>query len=245
MRFHWKNFSGNFFMTSGNEVPLRVAASYSQVQVQTDHRLVKCIAEQIGDNKIDAAGFDPLVTLHSVSEKDPGKMDGVIRIFAGIADTQNCAIDLSHHTRKLAAGSDSDAYDIDDVRGVKAITDAMRAVRLLNYMSAKDAENAGLLDLPFPHRPRQGELLTARKNRNLAEIRQRRPPKRGRRGRDSLTTPLAFMKAWTKALETPTSPARFPPAAPRLGPNSGGCRTDWTQIQNRNRKENKKSRSQQ
>jgi AAA domain len=40
--------SGNFFMTSGNEVPLRVAASYSQVQVQTDHRLVKCIAEQIG-----------------------------------------------------------------------------------------------------------------------------------------------------------------------------------------------------
>jgi hypothetical protein len=27
----------------------------------------------------------------------------------------------------------------------------------------------------------------------------------------SLTTPLAFMEAWTKALETPT-----PPAAPRL-----------------------------
>ncbi len=139
--------SGNFFMTSGNEVPLRVAASYSQVQVQTDHRLVKCIAEQIGDNKIDASCFDPLVTLHSVSEKDPGKMDGVIRIFAGIADTQNCAIDLSHHTRKLAPGSDNDAYDIDDVRGVKAITDAMRAVRLLNFMSAKDAENAGLLEM--------------------------------------------------------------------------------------------------
>jgi RecA-family ATPase len=141
--------SGNFFMTSGNEVPLRVAASYSQVQVQTDHRLVKCIAEQIGDNKIDAAGFDPLVTLHAVSEKDPGKMDGVIRIFAGIADTQNCAIDLSHHTRKLPPGSgDGDVYyDIDDARGVKAITDAMRAVRLLNFMSKQDAENAGLLEM--------------------------------------------------------------------------------------------------
>jgi RecA-family ATPase len=141
--------SGNFFMTSGNEVPLRVAASYSQVQVQTDHRLVKCIAEQIGDNKIDAAGFDPLVTLHAVSEKDPGKMDGVIRIFAGIADTQNCAIDLSHHTRKLPPGSgDGDVfYDIDDARGVKAITDAMRAVRLLNYMSKQDAENAGLMEM--------------------------------------------------------------------------------------------------
>jgi RecA-family ATPase len=141
--------SGNFFMTSGNEVPLRVAASYSQVQVQIDHRLVKCIAEQIGNNKIDAAGFDPLVTLHSVSEKDPGKMDSVIRIFAGIADTQNCAIDLSHHTRKLPPGSgDGDVfYDIDDARGVKAITDAMRAVRLLNYMSKQDAENAGLMEM--------------------------------------------------------------------------------------------------
>jgi hypothetical protein len=32
----------------------------------------------------------------------------------------------------------------------------------------------------------------------------------------SLTTPLAFMAAWTKALETPTSPGSIPPAAPRL-----------------------------
>jgi hypothetical protein len=95
---------GRFFMTSGNEVPLRVAQSYTQVQLQTDHRLVKCIAEQIGDNKIDVANFDPLVTLHAVSENDPGKMDGVVRIFSGIADTQNCAIDLSHHTRKLPPG---------------------------------------------------------------------------------------------------------------------------------------------
>jgi AAA domain len=138
---------GNFFMTSGNEVPLRVAQSYTQVQVQTDHRLVKCIADQIGDNKIDAAGFDPLVTLHAVSEKDPGKMDGVIRIFQGIAEARNCATDLSHHTRKLPPGSGDDIlYDIDDARGVKAITDAMRAVRLLNFMSSKDATDAGLLE---------------------------------------------------------------------------------------------------
>jgi hypothetical protein len=34
----------------------------------------------------------------------------------------------------------------------------------------------------------------------------------------SLTTPLAFMEAWTKALETPTSPG-----------SNGGCRTERTQ----------------
>jgi RecA-family ATPase len=138
---------GSFFMTSGNEVPLRVAQSYSQLQVQTDHRLIKCIAEQIGDNKIDVANFDPLVTLHAVSENDPGKMDSVIRIFSKIADTQNVAIDLSHHTRKLAPGSGADDYGIDDMRGAGSIKDAMRAVRMLNYMSRQDAENAGLLEM--------------------------------------------------------------------------------------------------
>jgi hypothetical protein len=34
----------------------------------------------------------------------------------------------------------------------------------------------------------------------------------------SLTTPLAFMEAWTKALETPTSPGSIPPAAPPSAP---------------------------
>jgi len=85
-------------MTSGIEVPLRVAESYNQVRLQTDHRLVKCITEMVGDNKIDAVSLDPLVTLHGVRESDPGQMDGVVRIFTKISDDQNCAIDLSHHT---------------------------------------------------------------------------------------------------------------------------------------------------
>jgi RecA-family ATPase len=136
-----------FFMTSGNEVPLRVAETWSQVRLQTDHRLVKCITEQIGDNRIDTAMLDPLVTLHGVPENNPGQMDQVIRIFTRIADGQNCAIDLSHHTRKLAPGSGNDDVTIDDMRGAGAIKDAMRAVRMLNVMSLKDAENAGVDEL--------------------------------------------------------------------------------------------------
>jgi len=135
-----------FFMTSGNEVPLRVAETWSQVRLQTDHRLVKHITEAIGDNKIDAGMFDPLVTLHGVGENNAGQMDQVIRIFTRMADSQNCAIDLSHHTRKLAPGS-ADDYGIDDMRGAGAVKDAMRAVRMLNVMSSKDAENAGIMDI--------------------------------------------------------------------------------------------------
>ena len=135
-----------FFMTSGNEVPLRVAETWSQVRLQTDHRLVKCITEAIGDNRIDVAILDPLVTLHGVPENNPGQMDQVIRIFTRLADSRNCALDLSHHTRKLAPGS-SDDVTIDDMRGAGAVKDAMRAVRMLNVMSPKDAENAGLMEL--------------------------------------------------------------------------------------------------
>jgi hypothetical protein len=135
---------GWFFMTSGNEVPLRVAQGYSNLNI--DHRLVKCIIEAIGDNKIDVATFDPLVTLHGVPENDTGKMDTVVRIFAKMADTQNCAIELSHHTRKLLPGSTED-YSVDDMRGAGSLKDAMRAVRMLNFMSKTDAEGAGIAEL--------------------------------------------------------------------------------------------------
>jgi RecA-family ATPase len=138
---------GWFFYTSGNEVPLRVAQTYREVQLQTDHRLVKQITEAIADNKVDVVTFDPLVTLHSVPENNPGQMDGVIRIFTRIADTQNCAIDLSHHTRKLPPGSSGEDYSVDDMRGARAISDAMRAVRILNFMSEGEAETAGLLEV--------------------------------------------------------------------------------------------------
>jgi RecA-family ATPase len=135
---------GWFFMTSGNEVPLRVAQGYSNQNI--DHRLVKCIVEAIGDNKIDVATFDPLVTLHGVPENDTGKMDTVVRIFAKMADTQNCAIELSHHTRKLLPGSTED-YSVDDMRGAGSLKDAMRAVRMLNFMSKPDAEGVGIAEL--------------------------------------------------------------------------------------------------
>jgi RecA-family ATPase len=140
-----QELSGWWFMTSGNEVPLRVAQGYNALNI--DNRLVKCMTEQIGDNKIDVAAFDPLVTLHNVSEKDPGRMDAVIRIFAGMADRLNCAVELCHHTRKLLPGSAEEDYTIDDARGAGAVKDALRAVRLLNFMSKSDAEGAGIGEL--------------------------------------------------------------------------------------------------
>lgn len=139
-----EELQGWFFMTSGNEVPLRVANGYNDLRL--DQSLIKCINGEIAGNAIDIALLDPLITLHGVSEQDNNKMDTVIRIFASIADAQDCAIGLAHHTRKQSPGATGGDYGVDDMRGASAIRDAVRAARMLNQMSAKDAESAGVPD---------------------------------------------------------------------------------------------------
>jgi RecA-family ATPase len=129
------------WITSGNEFPLRLAKGYTNLQV--DRALVQQISDAIGTNQIDLAAFDPFVTMHSVSEGDPGKMDTVVRLFAGIADEHGASIELNHHVRKPAAGAEAD-HDVFDIRGVLAITDAVRAARILNRMNKQDAGNAGI-----------------------------------------------------------------------------------------------------
>ena len=70
-------------------------------------------------------------------------MDTVVRIFASIADAENCAIGLAHHTRKHPGGRDHD-YGADDMRGASATRDAVRAARMLNQMGAKEAGEVGI-----------------------------------------------------------------------------------------------------
>jgi RecA-family ATPase len=136
-----EELEGYLWLTSGTEFPLRVAKGYNALEINDG--LVRQISNVISENQIDLAAFDPLVTLHSVSEGDPGKMDAVIRIFAGIADEYDASIELNHHVRKPAAGIEAD-IDLHDIRGAMAITDAVRAARVLNRMSRGDAENAGV-----------------------------------------------------------------------------------------------------
>ena len=76
-------------------------------------------------------------------ETDNTKMDQVIRIFAGIADENRCAIELSHHVRKGASGSNGD-YGAADIRGATAIHDAIRGARMLNHMSDQDARDLAI-----------------------------------------------------------------------------------------------------
>ena len=135
------DLQGRLWITSGTEFPLKVASGYANLEINSG--LVQQMSDCIGEHEIGLAIFDPLVTLHSVPELDTGKMDAVIRVFAGLSAEHNTAIDLAHHVRKLASGSGGTDYDVSDIRGVAAIVDAVRAARILNRMNTKDAEMAG------------------------------------------------------------------------------------------------------
>jgi AAA domain len=109
----------------------KAANGYAELKVDT--ALIAEMTRVIADNAIDVVMFDPLVTLHSVNESDNGRMDVVIRIFAKLADACGCSVDISHHTRKLAAGSFD--HTVDDARGASSVRDAVRMLRILNIMS--------------------------------------------------------------------------------------------------------------
>jgi RecA-family ATPase len=136
-----RQLEGWLFLTSGSEFPLKVATGFSELRI--DGKLVDRIAEQIAENKIDVAILDPLITLHGVSEGDNVRMDTVIRLFSGIADAENCAIELSHHMRKMPAGVNAD-YTAADIRGATAIFDAVRSARVINRMSDKEGAELAL-----------------------------------------------------------------------------------------------------
>jgi hypothetical protein len=133
-----QELEGWLFRTSGAEMPLKVAHGFGDLKI--DNALIGEMTRAIQENSIDLVILDPLVTIHSVGENDNGKVDAVIRLFARMASDCDCAIDISHHTRKQASGLNID-HGVDDSRGAGAFRDACRSMRVLNPMSKEDGKS--------------------------------------------------------------------------------------------------------
>jgi hypothetical protein len=98
------------------------------------------IERLVTELQLDVVIFDPLIAFHRVPEGDNTLMEQVIKDgFGEIATRTNCCIELSQHTRKSTHGQHGE-LTVDDSRGAGAITNAARSVRVLNRMSAEEAE---------------------------------------------------------------------------------------------------------
>jgi RecA-family ATPase len=138
--FAMTDLEGWLFVTSKSDFSIKVAGGNGVLVI--DHKTIQDIIRTIAENQIDVVIFEPLVTLHGVSENDNVKMNAVIHIFGEIADGCDCAVELCHHTRKLLAGVEE--YSSDDGRGATAIRDAVRCSRVLNPISREEARKAGI-----------------------------------------------------------------------------------------------------
>jgi hypothetical protein len=118
----------------------RVASVDNKGNIVFDAAILAEVERLIGELRIDVVIFDPLVAFHRIPESDNMLMEQVIKDgFGAIAARTDSCIELSQHTRKGTNGRQGD-LTADDSRGAGAIINATRSVRVLNRMSAEEAE---------------------------------------------------------------------------------------------------------
>ena len=115
---------------------------------------VEALLSHIKKHQIDVIIVDPFVSSHRLNENDNGAMDLVVKAWGRIAHEGNCAVELVHHTRKIAPNQDQTTGD---ARGASALTDAARHVRRLQRMSAEEAKLAGIDEAEFWRFSRDGD----------------------------------------------------------------------------------------
>jgi hypothetical protein len=130
------------FVDSGRDAAM-VIATDSRDGVKIAVPVVDAIRSEIVEKRIDVMLVDPFVASHAVPENDNAKVATVARQWATIAEETGCAIGLVHHARKPGPGQ---SLGVDDARGASALVNAVRSVRVLNQMTEKEGENAGIGD---------------------------------------------------------------------------------------------------
>lgn len=101
--------------------------------------LIDEMVAEIGRRQIDVVIIDPLVSTHEVPENDNGAMQRVAKAWTGVADKANCSVEVIHHIVKNAGEATADS-----ARGGGALKDKTRGMRVINPMTASEAEKAGI-----------------------------------------------------------------------------------------------------
>lgn len=136
-----EEINGRLFLNSGRTTPINMAEKLGDiVAIGRDANLVKW---SVQERNIDVVIVDPFVSSHTVPENDNNAIDRVVKIWAQIADEENCAVELVHHVRKPSNGTRPE-FTIDDGRGAVALINATRSARVLNVMSPEEASAASV-----------------------------------------------------------------------------------------------------
>jgi hypothetical protein len=132
-----RELEGQLFLNSGRVDPIKLAA-VTRGTIVPDAALQDDLIATITENEIGLVIFDPFISTHTVPESDNTNIDAVIKRFGHIADETGAAVELVHHVRK--AGNGQTETTVEDARGASALINAVRSARVLNRMTATQAE---------------------------------------------------------------------------------------------------------
>lgn len=137
----WSDLGGRLYLDSGRDQGLCTAITGRSGTPELVAPVVDAVVAEMQRRQIDALLADPFVSTHQVSENDNNAMDLVAKSWGHVAQRTNAAVELIHHSRKQMDGTELTA---ESARGGKALTDAARTVRVLNRMTALEADKAGV-----------------------------------------------------------------------------------------------------
>jgi hypothetical protein len=138
-----QDLGNRLFIDSGRKKNF-VVARQGRNGIEFDEDIIGDIEQTIRENEIDYVAADPYVNSARFAENDNNMMAHIIEhVWGGISDRQNCATSLAHHVRKGGPGHNG-GYTVEDARGASALVSSCRNVRVLNGMSATEAEKAGV-----------------------------------------------------------------------------------------------------
>lgn len=137
-----EHLGDRLFLDSGRTMQICIART-ERGDVKIAEPIVDQMIRTLGENHIDVLQLDPFVETHQVGESDNGAINRVARQWQHVADATNASIELVHHARKPASGTNGE-ITVDDSRGASALVSAVRSARVLNRMTKEEATVAGV-----------------------------------------------------------------------------------------------------
>jgi hypothetical protein len=138
------DLEGYLFLNSGRDPNSKVTIAEESERGRSFKiaiPLVEAIKREITTKQIDVMTLDPFIRTHAISENDNPRINAVADVWSTIAHDTQCAIDISHHTRKGSA-KERGEYTAEDSRGASALNSAARSTRVLNQMTEDEAPRA-------------------------------------------------------------------------------------------------------
>ncbi|PJR11504.1 AAA family ATPase [Sinorhizobium meliloti] len=131
---------GHLFLDSGRDMPIKLVTASGRDGFKVQPEVLNQLEGTIGGNGIELAIFDPLANFVTANANSNEVMAAISETCATVASHCGCGIGLVHHPRKTNGAE----ITAEDARGGGALIAGFRVVRVLNRMTAAEAEKAGI-----------------------------------------------------------------------------------------------------